>query len=378
MRGAAAGVIVFLWAAVVSAAAAQDAGAPADAGRVAGPVADSGAVADSGSGSGTSTGSGSGGGEVAAEMLPRDLWPDLSVTMAPESGLMVGDLLTLTITADARTDDDVAVPRQAFDPFEVHSTDVQVADRDGRKRFTFAVELLAFEPGVHTVGPVRLRVVTGDGTIGRVETEALTVEVGSLLGNEPNAEPKPDTEPVQVMEEDYTLAWIGGGLAAVVLLALIMLLVARWWMRRERPAPPPPPPRPAWDVASEKLEALRRVLPDHLAAGTVEKWADGLSDAVREYLGARFEFEGLESTTDEVVARLRRIRPPGVTTEEVASLLGDCDLVKFAKATADQGQCEQMLEAATRVVHRTKPSFAPAEPPAAPTTAAPAPPGGPA
>ena len=33
---------------------------------------------------------------------------------------------------------------------------------------------------------------------------------------------------------------------------------------------------------------------------------DRVNDAVREYLGARFGFDGLESTTDETLAALRR------------------------------------------------------------------------
>jgi len=134
------------------------------------------------------------------------------------------------------------------------------------------------------------------------------------------------------------------------------MLVARWWARREKPPPPPPPPRPAWDVAMERLEALRRTLPERLAEGEIVRWADELSDAMREYLGRRYDFDGLESTTDEVVSRLRKIQPAGISVDEVAAMLGDCDLVKFAKATPEQQECEQLLSSATNVVRRTRPS----------------------
>ena len=310
--------------------------------------------------------------QAAADLLPREMWPEMSITAAPGDGVMVGDLVTLTITAQGREGDDIAVPRQDFAPFEVHSTDLaEEPASGGGKKYTFTIALLAFEPGEHTVGPVRLRVVTADGTIGRVETDTVAVNVGSLLGNEPDAQPKPDTQPVPVMEEDYTLAWIAGGFGAALVLALIMFFVARWWAKRERPAPPPAPPRPAWDVAMEKLEALRRTLPERIASGGMDEWADQLSDVIREYLGARFEFEGLESTTDEVVARMRKLAPAGVQVEEVAAILGDCDLVKFAKASADESQCAQMLDAVFKMVQRTRPTFAETSGAAAPAGAQP-------
>lgn len=338
-------------------AAVADAGLTApgqtgDAGGLVGSNAGAGAlVATDGGPAGIGAGAGS-----RAEVLPGELWPDLSSGVeTPEEGAMVGDLVTVTITADAASGDDIAVPRQEFAPFEVHATDVQELEQDHGRRFVFTLELLAFEPGEHTIGPVRLRVVTADGTIGHVSTEPLTVTVGSLIGNEPNAELAPPTEPVRVMEEDYTLAWIAGAIGVILLLAVIMMLVARWWARREKPLPPPPPPRPAWEVAMERLEALRRTLADRMAAADVVGWADELSDTVREYLGRRYGFDGLESTTDEVISRLRKIQPVGISVEEVASMLGDCDLVKFAKATPEEQECEQLLASATNLVRRTRP-----------------------
>lgn len=330
-------------------------GATIDAGAAVVAMGDAGPAAALGGDAGAATASAGPGSR--AEMLPRDLWPELSTDVeTPDQGAMVGDLVTVTITADAAAGDDVAVPRQEFDPFEVHSTDVKEEEHDGGKRFVFTLKLLAFEPGEHTIGPIRLRVVTGDGTIGRVETDPLTITVGSLIGNEPNADIKPPTEPVKVMEDDYTLAWIGGAVGVLLLLAVIMLLVARWWAKREKPVPPPPPPRPAWEVAMEGLAALRRSLPERMASGDVVGWADELSDVVREYLGRRYDFDGLESTTDEVVARLRKIRPAGIAVEEVAAMLGDCDLVKFAKATPGEEECAELLESATNLVRRTRPS----------------------
>ncbi|MBW2465490.1 MAG: hypothetical protein JRH11_27835 [Deltaproteobacteria bacterium] len=296
---------------------------------------------------------------LPADTLPQEFRPALSLTVEPPSGVMTGDLVTLVITADANAGDDVAIPRQEFAPFEVLDSAAEpprageAADGAQSARFSFRIDLLALAPGDHEIGPVLIRVVTAGGTLGDVYTAPVTIEVGSVLGNEPDAQPKPPTAPVEVVEEDYSLAWIGGGLLGLALLALIMFLVTRWWLRREKPLPPPPPPRPAWEVALEELGALGRRLDEDAETQQLTGWVDELSDSLRVYLGARYGFDGIESTTDEAVARVRRKKPRGITAEQVAGILGDCDLVKFAKATPEQERCIALLDAATGIVRAT-------------------------
>jgi hypothetical protein len=91
---------------------------------------------------------------------------------------------------------------------------------------------------------------------------------------------------------------------------------------------------------------------------------DGASDVLREYLGHRFGFNGLESTTDEVVARLRNERLGAISHNEITALLGDADLVKFAKAEPDEAQCDRMIEGAERIVLGTVPVSTAIAPPA--------------
>ncbi len=292
------------------------------------------------------------------------------------------------ITVVAHPGDDVTIPRQSFGNLELLDSRVDTSTANGHSRFVFHVSLLAVEPGDHEVGPVRLRVLTHDRTLGGVETDAITIDVGSVLGNEPDAQPKPVTTPVEVLEKDYTLAYVGGGLLGLVLLALAMFWAARWWLRRERAAAPPPPPRPAAEIALAKLGALRRSLSEHADDDRLVVWVDGLSDTLREYLGARYGFDGLESTSDEVVTHVRRAKPIVITVEEVSGILGDCDLVKFAKVTPEKERCSALLDAAVRIVQMTTrnlaaaakvsaertPPAAPAQPNGAATTTTPSPP----
>ncbi|MBX3272920.1 MAG: hypothetical protein KF729_21840 [Sandaracinaceae bacterium] len=358
----------FAWGAPACAQAPDDApgeGAPEDAEGAPGDAAgddeaapgggDEAAPGDDGDAPEPARAEGDGAGDDA-DALPAEHVPALTLEVDTGDGVRTGDLVRVTITAVVPDGDDVAVPEQGFGVFELHAH--QYDDQpmgDGRRRFTFRLELLALEPGEHELPALRLRVVTADGRVGSARTEPRTITVGSHLANEPDAQLRPPTAPVPVFEKDYTLAWVLGILAALLLTALIAFFVGRWWRRRPKPAKPAPPPRPPWDVALERLEAIRRERGVMLAEGRQGELVDRVSDVVREYLGQRFDFNGLESTSDEVIARLRKVKLRRVALDDVRNLLADSDLVKFARAIPDAAQCERMLEAAVAIVRGTTP-----------------------
>jgi hypothetical protein len=297
--------------------------------------------------------------------LPEALRPELEYRIEPADGIMTGDLVHAILVVRLRgEDDDVTIPRQELGDLELH--DQRHTDRreNGRRIFTFELDFLALEPGEHEIAPITLRVVTDSGVIGTIRTEARTVTVGALTANEPDAQPRPATAPVPVMQDDYTLAYLLGFVAAMLLSALIGYLVARWWRARPKPVPPPPPPRPPGEVALEKLRTLKRRMRGAIEEGKAAEVVDGASDALREYLGHRYGFNGLESTTDEVIARVRHERLGAISPNEIIALLGDADLVKFAKAEPDAAQCERMIEGAERIVLGTVPMATAVTPPA--------------
>jgi len=95
-----------------------------------------------------------------------------------------------------------------------------------------------------------------------------------------------------------------------------------------------------------------------LQEGKHAEYLDRLSDTVRRYLGGRYNFDGIESTTDEVLTELSRIRPQIPMFTDIQGMLQDCDLVKFARMSPETQQCLLMLETADRVVRETMPQSA--------------------
>ena len=226
---------------------------------------------------------------------------------------------------------------------------------------------LPAEPGRHilVLPPVPIAVARANGEIATVCTKPHRIVIEDPIASTNDPKPKANPPPLPQREEwtalEQGLKWASVGIVAG---ALIAYLVYRW-MTRPKPVPPPPPPRPAWDVALERLDEVRHA--GLLEVGRFGEYFDRVSDAMRSYLGALYGFDGLESTTDEIVASLKSARLYGVALPEVVAFLQDCDLVKFANFTPALGECTRVLEAGERIVRATMPrpsTFqAPAPPP---------------
>jgi hypothetical protein len=240
---------------------------------------------------------------------------------------------------------------------EVSSIDVDI--KSGRRQTTFDLPLLVLppDPGRHTLElpSLPVSIARANGDVVTLCTKAHSIVVDDPTASTPNPAPKPNPPPRAQREEWVTLeralAW--GALGAVVGSIAAWLLYR--WIKRPKPVPPPPPPRPPWEVALERLDEVRHA--GLLETGRFADFFDRVNDAVREYLGARFGFDGLESTTDEMLRALRRVPHFGIALPEIADFLQECDLVKFADMTPTLTECERALTQAERIVRTTMPAM---------------------
>jgi hypothetical protein len=141
-------------------------------------------------------------------------------------------------------------------------------------------------------------------------------------------------------------------LLALVIGALVAWVLGRW-LRRPKPAPPPPPPRPPWDVALEELEDVRRA--ELVQNSRFVEHFDRVSYIMRRYCGDRYGFDGLESTTREMLHVLRRVVPPIPVLDVIEAFLRQADLVKFARLTPTAEECNEALSRCLEIVQRTIP-----------------------
>ena len=229
---------------------------------------------------------------------------------------------------------------------------------------TLELPLLALppEPGRHTLTlpPLPVAVSRANGEIATACTAAHAIVIEDPTSSSPDPAPKHNPD-ARVQREEWTsmkraLTYGAVGVFAGALLAYLV----RRWMQRPKRVPPPPPPRPPWEVALERLDEVRHA--GLLEVGRYQEYFDRVNDAVREYLGARYGFDGLESTTDEILQALRKATLEQVAKPIVVTFLEDCDLVKFAKFTPTTEECTRALDAAERIVCSTMPRLGTAMP----------------
>ena len=223
-------------------------------------------------------------------------------------------------------------------------------------KVTIPLLLLPKQPGRNrmTLPPLPIAVARASGELVTVCTRPHDVLVEDPTAQAPEAKPKPNP-PARPQLEEWTLAknLTYGALGGALLALIAAWLIARY-MRRPRPLPPPPPPRPPWEVAFEELFSVR-----HAGLVSQARFAehyDRISDAVRKYLGGRYGFDGLETTTREMSSLLRRVEPGVMELPSILSFLEECDLVKFARLTPSEKDCTDILDSAERIVRVTMPA----------------------
>jgi hypothetical protein len=283
--------------------------------------------------------------------------PDVKVTTKLDKReLKVGEVVKLLIDVDAPTTTEPSLPEQAFGGLELIDRHLKTQVQGDRTHTSYELDLLALEAGDANIPALSVKLVGANGELSSVQTDSQSLRVTSRLANEPNAEPKPPSGPLSVMQDDYTVAWVALAALAVALVAAATLLISRWLKRRPKPVAPPPPPRPPWELARERLEQLASSRERLFAEQKGEQFVAGVSDALREYLGRRYGFDGLERTTAELMTTLEKLRPHALQLAALSSLLDECDLVKFARFAPNAEQGLELWSGALAIVKSTTPS----------------------
>ena len=270
----------------------------------------------------------------------------------------VGDPIRVSIVTVAKTGVPVNLPG-TFDlgPFSLLGRDEASEQNlgDGRIRREFGIRVAAYEPGPAELPAIDVTYLGPHGEVKAVRTAPIAIKIASLIANEPEPALKDAAAPVSVMEENRVPLYVGGALLAAGLGALITFFVVRK-LRARRGDRPGPPPRPAHEIALERLDRLGAY--GFLEDADNRPFYFAVSEVIRDYLGARYGFDSLELTTDELIAKLGRTgrELPGFMMGEIHGWLSACDLVKFAKISPSAGEARGALESAIRIVTSTRPA----------------------
>jgi hypothetical protein len=230
-------------------------------------------------------------------------------------------------------------------------------------KVTISFVALPEKPGRHTLQlpSMPITIARASGDLMTLCTQPHTIVIEDPTSSTPDPKPKANPPPRPQREEwTFLKQAVGIGAIALVVGAVLAWLIGRW-LKRPRPVPPPPPPRPPWEVALESLHDLRHA--GLTREGRFAEHFDRVSDIVRRYLGDRYGFDGLESTTREMLGELRRTTPRIIVLDEIERFMRQADLVKFARLTPSELECSTALAEAGVIVERTVPPPLPAAAP---------------
>lgn len=266
-------------------------------------------------------------------------------TAGPDDSVTVGQRFPVIFTLSA-PDSLQPVTRESIDAGDCRVVSLAWSDStmDGRVRHQANAVMVAVALDSVSVPANLFDYVAPSGDTLRVWSDAFDVSLKRI------AETSEDLRPLKSQWEvppDY-VKWAGIVLAVLAAVAAIV-----WYVRRRRrrvveaaPAVVLPP-----DVIAlaelERIASLRLV-----EQGEMKTYYTLLADAVRRYVGARFDVETMDRTTHEVLAELARRR---IAVDGLASLLGESDLVKFAKLRPEAATASRALESARAIVIATTP-----------------------
>ena len=208
--------------------------------------------------------------------------------------------------------------------------------------------------------PISISRANGDSMT--ICTRVHLVTVTDPTAGEDDPKPLPNPAPRAQIEPWPLMKWI---LLAIVIALLVIGLLTHWIRKQMRLNAPDADKvrRLPWDEALLELEALRQspLYDSRPGSGVIRaELFDRVSDTVRKYLGDRYGFDGLgfdglETTTDEMMTLLARVRPGVPRIDLVRTFLDECDLVKFARVEPAITDCDQALLRAESIVRATTP-----------------------
>ena len=149
----------------------------------------------------------------------------------------------------------------------------------------------------------------------------------------------------------YTLQEIFPWALGIWVALLVIAGLAGWLLGRSKEEETALRADPPHIRALRKLEKYRGT--DHWQPNRQKGFYSGVTDALREYIAARYGIGAMEMTTAEIFDSLKGTDIPEDLFAEMKDLFERADFVKFAKFTASDEENAQVLPQAVRFVTTT-------------------------
>ena len=213
------------------------------------------------------------------------------------------------------------------------------------------IVLTSFDSGSYVLPPLYVLIARTDGRIDTLEYAGPTLEVTTIPIDTATFQPYDIKGQIRYpLTFKEVIPWVG---LALLVAALVWLLVRWIRLRRQnrdffgKPVVKDPP----HIVALRSLEKTRAQ--KLWQAGKQKQFYTQVTDAVRQYIAARYEIPALEQTSAEMFHDLEGKDIDPALTDKLKDLFTTADFVKFAKHAATDEENENAIPTAVRFVNET-------------------------
>lgn len=255
------------------------------------------------------------------------------VTSSVDStSITIGEQITYKIQVETDTTSLVIFPEgQTFSPLEmIESYGIDTIKKNDRYQLIKKYGLTQFDSGRYTIPPQKI--VLGDQTF---ITDSLKVEVNNVL-IDTTKQGLYEIKPIIEVNKNAS-NWWKYLLGVILILGLITFLVY-WFVWRKKPLTEEEkiallPPYDRAKLALKKLDESH-----YLEHSELKSYYSELTLIIRQYLDEKVYDHSLESTTDQLIARLQLLKEgnqidlSNETIRNIENILKRADLVKFAKS----------------------------------------------
>ncbi len=263
------------------------------------------------------------------------------VTSAIDStSIKIGEQITYHIQVETDTTSLVVFPEgQTFSPLEmIESYEVDTLKKNDKYNLVKKYGLTQFDSGSYTIP--RQKIIIGDKTF---FTDSLKVEVNNIVVDT-TKQGLYDIKPIIEVKKPSSNWW--KYLLLTLLIIGIIAFLLFWFIWRKKPLTEEEeiallPPYDRAKLALKKLDESH-----YLEHSEIKEYYSELTGIIRKYLDEKVYDHSLESTTDELVSRLRLLKEGNQidlskeTIKNIESILKRADLVKFAKSAPDVALAE--------------------------------------
>jgi len=256
-------------------------------------------------------------------------------TSIDSTKIKIGQQITYKIEVETNASSLVVFPEgQSFSPLEViESYAIDTVKKNDKYNLIKKYGLTQFDSGKYTIP--RQKISIGDKTF---FTDSLKVEVNNVV-IDTTKQGLYDIKPIIEVKKQGS-NWWKYLLLALLIIGIIGFLLY-WFIWRKKPLTEAEqiallPPYDRAKLALKKLEES-----EYLKQSELKTYYSELTLIIRKYLDEKVYDHSLESTTDELVNRLRLLKEGNQidlsqeTIKNIESILKRADLVKFAKSAPD-------------------------------------------